>query len=101
MSGNNYLDLAAEGFEEVEEPRPKQRSRKPSPPVVAAKSPYVVVENKSQLEVMARSNKLMQTALEDLASKLTEVGKRPKSMDMKFKRNSSGFMESVKVVLEY
>jgi len=99
-SKQRYADLEADGFEEVrEKPRPAPKMVKSSPR--ERPSPYVVVDNKPELEVLARSNQLMQRALENLAKRLTEVGKRPKSLSMVFKRNSSGFMESVKVDMEY
>ena len=91
-------EMEAEGFEEVIEVSLKANPQTSPKKEVA---PYVVVDNTEQLEAMNRSNKLMCKALNEITAKISEINQRPKAMDMKFKRTSAGFMDSVRITFKY
>ncbi len=67
----------------------------------AEKSPYVVVDNSEQLKQMNRSNELLREALNEMVTKLAEVNQRPKALDLDIQRTSAGFMDNVRITLEY
>lgn len=95
-------DLQDAGFEEVIEhsnaPKTKIAPPKPDRKDVA---PYVVVDNSEQLAMMNRSNELMRKALNEMVTKLSTISQRPKALELDIKRNSSGFMDKVRIKLEY
>lgn len=105
MGKQSYEELMDAGFEEVieiikDEPDktlPPQVSKK-AEPVKSEVAPYVVVDNTQMLAEINVANKEMASALGKMVQSMNT---RPKAMDMKIKRNSSGFMDSVKVSFEY
>ena len=94
-------ELLNAGYEEIIE-APK---KKPAKSITVQKkrdaAPYVVVDNSDQLKEMAESNALMRQALNEMVTKISDIGQRPKSLNLDIKRTTAGFMDNVKITLEY
>ncbi len=103
MGKQSYEELKDAGFEEVIEiiSEPEETPTSPPPRDRKEVSPYVVVDNTKELAQLNRSNELMRKALNEMVTKLSEVNQRPKALDLDIQRTSAGFMDRVRITLEY